>query len=143
MDRSPAASEPASERSADLIKENMSEETQQTTFDLTCSDGTTFTLPSNHPEITAGGIGGVSYNAILADPSQIPLHFKQFAIANEKNRPPEPESCDLCEDAAELQLRPRCHISAPLRVVREGDRLDLYCYVPECNQHVATFTIVI
>lgn len=77
----------------------MSEETQQTTFDLTCSDGTIFTLPSNHPEITAGGIGGVSYNAILADPSQIPAEFEQFCTF----RPPpveysEPEPIEIAAE---------------------------------------------
>lgn len=68
----------------------MSEEVTLTTFDLTCSDGTIFTLPSNHPEINVGGIGGVSYNAILADPSQIPPQFEQYCTF----RPPPVESSE-------------------------------------------------
>lgn len=70
----------------------MSEEATLTTFDLTCSDGTIFTLPSNHPEITAGGIGGVGYSAILEDPSLMPPQFAHFCT----HRPPpvEPLSDD-------------------------------------------------
>ena len=56
----------------------MSEEPEITTFDLTCNDGTVFTLPSNHPEINIGGIGGVSYNAIMEDPAAIPAEFEQY-----------------------------------------------------------------
>lgn len=54
------------------------EENEQTTFTLTCSDGTTFTLPSNHPEITAGGIGGVGYAYIVNDSAIMPEQFEQY-----------------------------------------------------------------
>ena len=62
----------------------MSDEKEQTTFDLTCHDGTVFTLPSKHPEINIGGIGGVPYNAIMEDPAAIPPQFDQFCT----HRPP-------------------------------------------------------
>lgn len=65
----------------------MSEEPEITTFDLTCNDGTVFTLPSNHPEINIGGIGGVSYNAIMADPAAIPEQFEQYCTFRPEPKP--------------------------------------------------------
>lgn len=51
---------------------------------------------------------------------------------------PEGKSCDLCnDDVSELFLRAVCHVTAPLRVSREGDVLILRCYVPECRREVA------
>lgn len=62
----------------DLIPFADHEPVEQTTFNLTCLNGTVFTLPSNHPDITAGGIGGVAYGEILEDPSLMPEQFNQF-----------------------------------------------------------------
>lgn len=52
--------------------------------------------------------------------------------------------CDLCDDANEagLFLRGRCHPTAPLRVVLDGDVLTLRCYVPDCDRFVASFEVV-
>lgn len=45
--------------------------------------------------------------------------------------------CDLCGDnSGELFLRARCHPTAPLRAVKEGDVLTLRCYIPDCNRVV-------
>lgn len=57
------------------------EDPAPTTFDLTCFDGTVFTLPSDHPDITAGGIGGVGYSYILEDSSRMPEQFLQYRTA--------------------------------------------------------------
>ena len=48
--------------------------------------------------------------------------------------------CDLCNEPA-LHIHSRCHITAPLRVEIEGNELKLYCYLPECNRHIATYRI--
>ena len=72
----------------------MSEETTKTisTFTLSCAGGVTFEIPSNTPGLSAGGIQiddetAISYEAVIQDPDLMPLHFKQFAIANERNDP--------------------------------------------------------
>lgn len=54
----------------------------------------------------------------------------------------ESKSCDLCGDAGPLVLGGRCHPSAPLRVVLDGDVLTLRCYVPSCDREVAVFRVV-
>lgn len=58
-----------------------------THFVFTCADGTAFELPTDHPELNSGGIGGFAYEYICEDSSRMPYHFKQFAIADERNRP--------------------------------------------------------
>lgn len=50
-------------------------------------------------------------------------------------------SCDLCGDQGPLLLQAKCHMTAPLRVVLDGDTLILFCYVPECNREVARFKV--
>lgn len=50
-------------------------------------------------------------------------------------------TCDLCGDVGVLHLHSRCHPSAPLRVEIEGDRLSLFCYLPECGRLVASFRV--
>lgn len=54
-------------------------------FTFTCADGTAFKLPSDHPEITAGGIGGVGYSAIIENASLMPPQFEQYCT----HRPPD------------------------------------------------------
>jgi len=45
--------------------------------------------------------------------------------------------CDLCGDVDEaLFLLARCHPTAPLRAIKEGDVLILRCYVPDCDREV-------
>jgi len=61
-------------------------------FALSCSDGVVFEIPSNTPGLSAGGFQiddakAISYEAVIQDPDLMPLQFKQFAIANERNRP--------------------------------------------------------
>ena len=57
------------------------------------------------------------------------------------------QGCELCGDIPvdELHLHARCHITAPLRVElhTHGDKriLRVFCYVPDCNRHVADFEI--
>lgn len=58
-----------------------------TRFVFICADETAFEFPTDHPEINAGGIGGFAYEYICEDSSRMPYHFKQFAIADERNRP--------------------------------------------------------
>lgn len=48
--------------------------------------------------------------------------------------------CDLCGDFP-ATLLPKCHPTAPLRVVMTEDQLIFYCYLPECNREVARFDI--
>jgi hypothetical protein len=54
------------------------------------------------------------------------------------NKEPEPEvGCSLCGDLdGALFLRARCHPSAPLRAIKEGDVLILRCYLPDCDREV-------
>lgn len=49
--------------------------------------------------------------------------------------------CYLCGDQGPLLLRQRCHLTAPLQCVLDGDTLILKCYVPECGAEVARFTV--
>ena len=45
--------------------------------------------------------------------------------------------CEFCGDApAILFLQARCHPSAPLRAVKDGDVLILRCYLPDCDREV-------
>ena len=47
------------------------------------------------------------------------------------------KNCDLCGDvSASMFLLSRCHPTAPLRAVKEGQTLILRCYVPECDREV-------
>jgi hypothetical protein len=49
-----------------------------------------------------------------------------------------PKSCDLCGDAdSSLFLLSRCHPTAPLRAIKEGNTLILKCYIPDCDREVA------
>jgi hypothetical protein len=46
--------------------------------------------------------------------------------------------CSLCGDTdGRLFLHARCHPSAPLRAVKDGDVLILRCYLPDCDREVA------
>lgn len=45
--------------------------------------------------------------------------------------------CEFCGDTnGEMFLHPRCHPTAPLLAVKEGDWLTLRCYIPHCNREV-------
>ena len=47
------------------------------------------------------------------------------------------DRCELCGDVdGRLFLQARCHPSAPLRAVKEGNVLILRCYLPECDREV-------
>lgn len=51
-------------------------------------------------------------------------------------------ACELCGDNnAEMFLHPRCHMTAPLQVSRNGNEVILKCYLPECGREVTRFTI--
>lgn len=51
--------------------------------------------------------------------------------------------CELCGDFP-VELHARCHPSAPLRVQRNAnDELELFCYLPSCNRHVATLKLAV
>ena len=51
--------------------------------------------------------------------------------------------CELCGDAdGQLFLAARCHPTAPLRAVLEGDVLTLRCYLPECDREVVRLRVV-
>lgn len=50
-------------------------------------------------------------------------------------------SCDFCDDQGPLLLRAKCHLTAPLQVLLEGDLLILKCYLPDCGKEVARFRI--
>jgi hypothetical protein len=50
-------------------------------------------------------------------------------------------SCDLCGDQGPLLLKSRCHLTAPLQAVLEGETLILSCYLPECGKEVARFQV--
>ena len=54
---------------------------------------------------------------------------------------PQINGCELCGDFP-IHLHARCHPSSPLRAQmnREGE-LELFCYLPDCNRHVATFKV--
>lgn len=54
----------------------------------------------------------------------------------------EKPECEFCGDQGPLLLRARCHLTAPLRVVLDGDQLVVRCYVPDCDREVARFTVV-
>lgn len=50
--------------------------------------------------------------------------------------------CDLCGDQPEkLDLRARCHLTAPLAATLYDGVLTLSCYVPECGRPVARFRV--
>jgi hypothetical protein len=51
------------------------------------------------------------------------------------------QGCDLCGDWP-VQLRGRCHPSAPLRasMERPGEVI-LRCYIPSCNRIVAVLNV--
>jgi len=51
-------------------------------------------------------------------------------------------TCDLCGDQGPLLLTSKCHLTAPLQAVLDGDTLILKCYVPECGREVARFKVV-
>jgi len=52
------------------------------------------------------------------------------------------EHCDLCYDITASQfLHARCHPTAPLRAIKEGDVLILRCYVPTCDREVVRLTL--
>lgn len=49
--------------------------------------------------------------------------------------------CDLCGDFP-VELRGRCHPTAPLRIeLHEDGVLVCYCYLPDCNREVARFRL--
>lgn len=49
--------------------------------------------------------------------------------------------CELCGDFP-VQLRAKCHPSAPLRVeMPSGNEVVFYCYVPTCNREVARLPV--
>ena len=50
------------------------------------------------------------------------------------------KKCDLCNNPA-MHLHSKCHITAPLRAEIEGNILTLFCYLPDCNRKIASFTI--
>lgn len=52
-------------------------------------------------------------------------------------------ACELCGDVPDkLMLAQRCHPRAPMRAALAKDGvLSLYCYLPECNRHVASFLV--
>jgi hypothetical protein len=59
-----------------------------------------------------------------------------------------PDGCDLCSDGDDhvLHLHAKCHIHAPLRLAYQGARdgggvVEIRCYVPNCAQNVATFSV--
>jgi len=55
-----------------------------------------------------------------------------------------PVACELCGDtSAAMFLVSRCHPSAPLRVIKDGDVLILRCYVPECNREVVRLRLAV
>lgn len=55
---------------------------------------------------------------------------------------PELRNCDLCGDQPEkLELRAKCHLTAPLRATIEGNKLTLNCYLPECDRVVAVLEL--
>ena len=52
------------------------------------------------------------------------------------------EPCDLCGDITASQfLHARCHPTAPLRAIKEGNVLILRCYVPTCDREVIRLTL--
>jgi hypothetical protein len=52
-------------------------------------------------------------------------------------QPKDEAACTLCGEVdGALFLHARCHPSAPLRAIKEGDVLVLRCYVPECDREV-------
>ena len=51
------------------------------------------------------------------------------------------QECDLCGDQGPLLLHAVCHLTAPLRVTRDGDLLVVSCYVPSCGREVARFRL--
>jgi hypothetical protein len=48
--------------------------------------------------------------------------------------------CELCGDQP-VVLRAKCHFTAPLRAVLDNNRLELRCYVPECDKLVIAFRV--
>jgi hypothetical protein len=50
-------------------------------------------------------------------------------------------SCDVCGDQGPLLLKSRCHLTAPLQAVLEGETLILRCYLPECGKEVVRFQV--
>ena len=117
----------------------MSDEIEQLTFDLTCSNGTVFTLPSDHPDITAGDIGGVSYTAILEDPSLMPEQFEQFCTFRPEPPPemePEPPIIEGEHIDATIGRCDRCDEIGVLIVGRRYD-LCLQCVMHEFADSLA------
>ena len=51
------------------------------------------------------------------------------------------EKCEFCNNTGPLVLLPRCHLSAPLRVVLDAGVLTLRCYLPGCDRVVARFKV--
>ena len=51
------------------------------------------------------------------------------------------EECELCGDQGALLLKARCHMTAPLQAVLDGDTLILKCYLPTCGKEVVRFKI--
>lgn len=49
--------------------------------------------------------------------------------------------CDLCGDQGPLFLHAKCHLTAPLEALLEGDLLILRCYLPDCGREVARFRV--
>ena len=58
---------------------------------------------------------------------------------------PLPTTCDLCADSTGhpemLYLHARCHLTAPLQAILEGDILTLRCYLPDCRRVVARLRV--
>ena len=51
-------------------------------------------------------------------------------------------TCELCGDQpSKIELRARCHFTAPLKAELDGDTLVLRCYLPECGREVARFKV--
>lgn len=61
--------------------------------------------------------------------------------AKEEPQPSE-AGCEMCGDNTKpLHLHSRCHMTAPLMAVIEGDVLTLSCYVPDCKRLVAKMVV--
>jgi hypothetical protein len=63
----------------------------------------------------------------------------------EEAKPVNEPHCDLCGDRDRgpdvLQLRARCHLTAPLQATLEDGVLTLRCYLPECGRVVARLRV--
>lgn len=72
------------------------------------------------------------------------LEIERFVL-NRIGVYPKPQvkvQCGLCDESNVLQLRTKCHLSAPLKVeLVDQKTLILRCYVPDCSREVARFTI--